>query len=122
MIRCGVDAVSLDVFRTRLERSTNDWVSRFMTEGEVAETRGSLESIAARWAAKEAAMKALGIGIGQIDPTDIEVVKMDDVPTLRFHRGAKIRADELGLTDWSLSLSHTKDIAIAFVVAMGSRS
>jgi holo-[acyl-carrier protein] synthase len=93
-----------------------------LTEGEAADTRGLLESIAARWAAKEAAMKALGIGIGQIDPTDIEVVKMDDVPTLRFHRGAKSRADELGLTDWSLSLSHTKDVAIAFVVALGSHS
>lgn len=114
-----MDAVDLLVFRGRLERSTNDWATRFMTEGEAADARGSLESTAARWAAKEAAMKALGIGLGQIDPTDIEVVKIDDVPTLRLHRGAKNRADELGLTDWSLSLSHTPRLAIAFVVAMG---
>lgn len=122
VLRCGVDAVTLAVFQARIDRSRNDWVSRFMTEGEVADARGLLQSIAARWAAKEATMKALGIGIGQVDPTDIEVVKIDDVPTLRLHRGAKVRAEQLGLTDWSLSLSHTQEIAIAFVVAMGSRS
>jgi holo-[acyl-carrier protein] synthase len=64
-------------------------------------------------------VKALGSGIGPVDLLDIEVVKVDEVPTLVFHRSAKESAKSLGLSTWSLSLTHEDEWAIAFVVAIG---
>ncbi len=67
-------------------------------------------------------MKALGRGIGAVDPRDIEVNVVDEIPTVVLHRGATARASELGLTEWSLSVSHTDNYTVAFVVATGGAS
>lgn len=78
-----------------------------------------MDSLAARWAAKEATMKVLGIGIGRLDPTDIEVVSENHRPRLRLHRNAAKEAYSLGLSKWSVSLTHEAGWAMAFVVAIG---
>jgi holo-[acyl-carrier protein] synthase len=119
VVRTGVDLSSVSALERRATLAHNDFIGRYWTEGERAESNGKFSKLAARWAAKEAAMKALGWGIGKLDPTDIEVVTIDDVPTLRLHRGAISRAEELGLRHWSLSLSHEGDLAVALVVAIG---
>jgi holo-[acyl-carrier protein] synthase len=119
VIRTGVDLSSVSALERRALRSHNDFICRYWTAGERAESGGQYPKLAARWAAKEAAMKALGWGIGKLDPADIEVVTINDVPTLRLHRGAIGRAEELGLQQWSLSLSHEGDLAVALVVAIG---
>jgi len=122
MLRTGVDIVDHEGFARRDERTKNDWKAAFLTAEELAEVGSSIPRSAGRWAAKEAVMKALGRGIGAVDPRDIEVVVVDDLPTVTLHRGARDRAAELGLTDWSLSVSHTDNYTVAFVVAAGGTS
>lgn len=75
--------------------------------------------LGARWAAKEAAMKALGRGIGAIALLDIEVrTRSDGAPSLELSGSAMERAQELGITDWSVALSHEGGFAVAFVIMM----
>ncbi|WP_298461265.1 holo-ACP synthase [uncultured Cellulomonas sp.] len=70
-----------------------------------------------RWAAKEAAMKALGRGIGSIAPQDVEIQSdSEGGPTLRLTGSAQRRAQELGATSWDVSLSHESGFAVAFVI------
>jgi holo-[acyl-carrier protein] synthase len=79
---------------------------------------GRIASLAARFAAKEAASKALGCGIGDVSWLDIEV-RSDEkkAPYLVLHGEGERLAKELGLLTWSVSLSHTESQATAFVVA-----
>jgi holo-[acyl-carrier protein] synthase len=119
ILRSGVDLVNVPALRSQIELSSTDFIARFLTTSERTAIGGNMASIAARWAAKEATLKALGTGIGPVDLLDIEVVKVDEVPTLVFRGSAEERANALGLTTWSLSLSHEDEWAIAFVVAMG---
>jgi holo-[acyl-carrier protein] synthase len=93
---------------------------RFFTEGERAYCGSRFAALAARFAAKEAVSKALGTGIGDISWQEIEIINGErGRPELKLHGAAARLADELGLTEWSLSLSHTHEHAIAFVAAMG---
>ncbi len=95
---------------------------RFFTEGERAYSAGRPATLAARFAAKEAVAKALGTGIGDVRWLDIEVVVLPgdrNRPELVLHGAAADLSTKLGLTQWSLSLSHTHEHAIAFVVALG---
>lgn len=79
------------------------------------------ERYAARFAAKESVAKALGTGIGRIGWRDIEIdMNADGAPVLRLYRAAAAKSVELGLTDWSISLTHTKEYGAAVAVAIGS--
>ena len=76
--------------------------------------------LAARFAAKEAVSKALGTGMGIVRPIDMEVVRDENrAPHLHLHGEALRVAERLGLNTWSISLSHSDQYAVAFVVAMG---
>ncbi len=80
----------------------------------------SIPSLAARFAAKEAVAKALGCGIGEVRWQEIEILRDDArAPVLYLHGAAETLAAALGLTTWSLSISHTQSQAVAFVVALG---
>ncbi len=85
--------------------------------------RGRVQEMAVRFAAKEAVSKALGVGVRVLSRDgiyfrDVEVVPdMRGKPRVMLHGRAAARAQELGLTEWAISLSHERDIAIAFVVA-----
>jgi holo-[acyl-carrier protein] synthase len=80
--------------------------------------------LAARFAAKEAVAKALGVGLRIMAHDGIhwrDVETLPDArgkPTLRLHGRAAARAAALGLSEWSISLSHGRDVAVAFVVAL----
>ena len=116
----GVDLVDIDRIRRAVERHGERFVGRIFTQTERHECRGRFESLAARFAAKEATAKALGCGIGVVGWLDIEV-KGDEnrAPHLYLHGEARKLAEKLGLSNWSVSLSHTETQAIAFVVVMG---
>ena len=85
----------------------------------VGRGRAYAQSFAARFAAKEAVMKALGHGFmgGKIGWTEIEVTHQEERPTVVLHAAARERAAALGITDWHLSLSHSLTHAIAYVIA-----
>ena len=79
-----------------------------------------MKSLAARFGAKEAAMKALGAGLGAFRFREVEVVRAESgAPSLALHGAAAALAAERGVTAWQLSLTHTDSTAMAVVLALG---
>lgn len=116
----GVDLVEIERFQAAVQRHGERFLRRVFTEQELDEVGHNIASLAARFAAKEAVSKALGTGIGPIAWREIEVLRGEArKPLLFLHGEAARRAESLGLTNWSLSLSHTQNYATAMVVAMG---
>ena len=123
MLTTGVDLVEI----ARIERALNNHGDRFLkrvfTPNEILYCRGRVAEIAARFAAKEAVSKALGVGLRALARDgiywkDVEVTgDRRGKPIVRLFGRAAERAEELGLAEWSVSLTHTKEHAMAFVVA-----
>jgi len=119
-LKTGVDLIEVIRVREVIARHGDQFLRRVFTEAELRTCGGRAESLAARFAAKEAAAKALGRGIGDVGWQDIEVTGDENkAPHLVLHGEGKRLAGELGLHSWSLSMSHTHEHAIAFVVGMG---
>ncbi len=118
----GIDAVDVARFRRVLAR-TPSLRSRLFTAGELAyadQVSDPTERLAARFAAKEAAMKALGRGIGAVRFADVEVAREGSGrPHLVLHGSALTRAVELGVVAVHVSLTHTATVAEAVVVLDG---
>ncbi len=125
IVGVGVDAVDVARFRRVLARRPG-LADRCFTASERSDAAASTDlaqGLAARFAAKEAVMKALGSGIGSFALTDVEVRRTGgrgaaaNAPSLVLHRGAAERAGTRGAGRLHLSLTHTDTVAIAFVVA-----
>ena len=113
----GVDIIEISRVRQVLERYGRRFLERVYTPGEIAYCRGRPPNLAARFAAKEATMKALGTGVRGVSWKDIEVVRHESgAPSVKLHGRAERRAQRLGVREISLSLSHSREYAIAFVV------
>jgi len=121
LLRSGVDLIEIDRIESSIARYGDRFTRRVYTEGEIAYCAGRATSLAARFAAKEAVSKLLGVGIQHregVDWREIEIVSADNGdPSVRLHGKAQRRAHEMGLNEIALSFSHTHDHAIAFVVA-----
>ena len=120
LVGVGIDAVDLDRFRAVLgRRSRLAW--RLFTPGELeyaALAPDPVPRLATRFAANEAVMKALGVGLWSFRLTDVEVVRDGlDAPTLALHDGAADLAAVRGVARWHLSLTHTDTVALAVAVA-----
>lgn len=115
----GVDIVELNRLPELRAGIRERFIHRVFTPREQACLGDNLNAYTLRFAAKEAVSKALGTGIGQVKWQDIEVLSLPSgAPTLELHGAAKARAESLGITGWSLSLSDSRSEAIAFVVAI----
>jgi holo-[acyl-carrier protein] synthase len=123
IIGVGVDAVEIDRFRRSLER-TPSMKTRLFTQEELEYVEPHDDpsaSLAARFAAREAVMKAMGVGLGAFEFHDVWVQRADSGrPTLAVTGRAEQIANELGVTDWHLSITHTDTTAIAYVIAVRS--
>ncbi|BAM01579.1 MULTISPECIES: holo-ACP synthase [Caldilinea] len=122
MLRTGVDIIEIERVRAAIDAHGERFLRRVYTEAELACCGDRVESLAARFAAKEAVAKALGIGVWRegVGWTDIEVLRNEcGAPVLHLHGAAAALAAEQGLVTWSLSLSHHRTQAVAFVIAMG---
>jgi holo-[acyl-carrier protein] synthase len=124
IVGVGVDLVSVPRFARVLERRGEAALARFFTPAEVARCRASRspdESLAARFAAKEAFFKALGTGAGTGGRFhEVEVVSAPSgAPSLRLHGRAAEAAAERGVARTHLSLTHAGESAAAFVVLEG---
>jgi holo-[acyl-carrier protein] synthase len=121
VIGVGLDAVDVERMRALLTRRPGI-VDRLFTEGERDYARAApdpSERLAARFAAKEAVMKALGVGLGAFAFADVEVVRDEaGAPSLRLAGGAAALAAERGVTGWRLSLTHTASVAEAVAIAL----
>ena len=119
-LRSGVDLLEISRLQKAVERHGERFLARIFTTAERELCAGNPASLAVRFTAKEAVSKALGTGLGDIAWTDIEILREDSgAPSLRLHGKARSLAGKLNLVEWSLSLSHTHDYAIAVVVASG---
>ncbi|MCE9622254.1 MAG: holo-ACP synthase [Actinomycetia bacterium] len=116
----GVDAVDIERFRTSLTR-TPSMRERLFTAEElayVAPKADPVPSLAARFAAREAVMKAMGLGLGAFGFHDVWVSRaLSGEPSLVVGGKALELAKERGVSTWHLSLTHTDLVAIAYVVA-----
>jgi holo-[acyl-carrier protein] synthase len=122
IIGTGLDATEISRIADTIERYGDRFVRRVYTEGEIAYCRArrdAASSFAARFAAKEAAMKALGTGHSRgVFWTGIEVVRRGGPPQLRFHGGAAVRFESMGATGALLTITHSRELAIAHVLLL----
>jgi len=118
----GIDLVEIDRFRKTLERRPS-LIERIFTERErqyALQRNDPAERFAARFAAKEAALKSMGAGIGAADWHDLEVLRDEDgKPSLNVTGRAASLAADLGITRFELSITHTDSLAQAEVIAIG---
>ena len=119
----GVDLVELDRIRRAVARHGTRFLARIYPPDELARYRDRLPELAARFAAKEAVSKALGVGLSHLSVQGIgwqEVEVLSDPlgkPVVRLLGRAQALAEAQGLGTWAISLSHSRDHALAFVVA-----
>ncbi len=117
----GIDAVDLERFRALLGRRRG-LAGRLFTDAERAYAGAAADPVprlATRFAAKEAVLKALGLGLGAFRFAEVEVVREGlDAPFLVLHGSATARARRAGVSAWHLSLTHTDLVAVAVVVAV----
>lgn len=120
ILRTGIDLVEIE----RLSRLSPEIYRRFLqrvfTDRELADAGESYASLAGRFAVKEAVSKALGTGIGVLGWQQIEVERGPaGEPILHLYGNAQLQAERMGLTTWSVSISHTRTHAVGVAVAMG---
>jgi holo-[acyl-carrier protein] synthase len=122
LISCGIDLVRVSRIEESLAQFGERFLRRIYTDGEVAYARSApaltSERLAARFAAKEAALKALGLAGRGVGWRDIEVVAGEGGPSLRLHGAAALA----GPREIAVSLSHEGDFATAIVVTTGDLS
>lgn len=123
IVGIGIDAAEIDRVRAIIERYGDRFVHRIFTQQEIAYCRRHRDpapSFAARFAAKEAAMKALGTGHSNgVLWRDIEIVRRGGPPHLRLHGGAERRFHELEAVESFLTLTHARELALAHVILTG---
>jgi len=120
MLRSGVDMIEVERIDDAILRYGHRFFERFFTEQELIDANGRTPALAARFAAKEAVAKALGTGIGEVGWLEIEILTGPRrEPILLLHGDALRVSRELGLSRWTVSLSHTHEHAVAVAVAMG---
>ena len=124
IVGTGVDLAEVPRIRASIERFGEKFISRIFTSGEIAYVErkaNKYERYAARFAAKEAGMKAIGTGWRHgVTWKDFEVTNLPTgKPTLRFHGVAAEIANRLGVTNVTLSITHTAELGMAHVILEG---
>lgn len=121
LVGIGIDSVDIERFAAVLARRSSV-AQRVFTDGERAyagRLANPLPALAGRFAAKEAAMKALGVGLGSIDWADVEVMRSDSgEPMLAVTGRAATLAAGKGVGSWLVSITHTDSVASAVVAAV----
>lgn len=122
IVATGMDAIEIERIGEAIRRYGERFIRRVFTEGEIAYCRSKRDwapSFAARFAAKEAAMKALGTGYSRgVYWTGIEVVRRHGPPMLQFHAGAADRFARLGCTGSLVTITHSRQLAIVHVMLL----
>ncbi len=116
----GIDIVRVSRIAGVLQRHPTRFETRVLTDAERAYVRARPETMSGRWAAKEAVSKVLGLGIRGIGWREIEIERRPTgQPTVRLHGGAARRAEDLGIAQIAVSITHEREYAVA--VAFGQR-
>jgi holo-[acyl-carrier protein] synthase len=121
ILRTGVDLVHIHRLVELPEGIKSRFIDRILTGSEKGKSH-TPSSICGIFAAKEAVVKALGCGIGTVGWQDIEIKANDEgTPEVSLYGPAAARAREIGLTTWSVSISHSGDLAVAYTCAIGEK-
>jgi holo-[acyl-carrier protein] synthase len=116
----GIDIIKVERIRRSLARFGSRFSQRVLTPGEQRYVRDRPETMAGRWAAKEAVSKVLGLGVRGIGWREIEIERLPTgQPAVRLHGRAERRASQLGMERIAVSISHEADYAVA--IAFGVR-
>ena len=122
IVGIGTDLVEIERFRLAMQRRAH-LPERLFSDDERAYAfrhHDPAPRLAARFGAKEAVMKALGVGLGAFKLRDVEVVRRrGGAPVVAVYGKAAVLADERGVTVWHLSLTHTDSMAMAVAIAVG---
>ncbi len=117
----GIDIIKVERIRAALARFGPRFSKRVLTEAEQRYVRDRPETMAGRWAAKEAVSKVLGLGVRGIGWRDIEIERMPTgQPAVRLHGRAAARAEQLGMERIAVSITHESEYAVA--IAFGIRT
>jgi phosphopantetheine--protein transferase-like protein len=117
----GIDIIKVARIRDTLARFGRRFSNRVLTVAERRYVRDRPETMAGRWAAKEAVSKVLGLGVRGIGWQDIEVERLPTgQPAVKLHGRAALRAEQLGMGRIALSISHESEYAVA--IAFGIRT
>jgi len=120
VLRTGVDLIEISRIEEVVSRHGKHYLERIYTPAELEQCGKRTESLAGRFAAKEAVAKALGSGIGDVSWKEIEVLGDEqNAPILILHGAAEQMAKGIGLTTWSVSISHSQSHSVALVVMIG---
>tara|TARA_B100001996_G_scaffold109221_1_gene82589 strand:- start:15740 stop:16099 length:360 start_codon:yes stop_codon:yes gene_type:complete len=118
MLLTGIDIIEIHRIKDVCIKYPERFMKKIFTEQEIKYCRGRYPQIAARFASKEAVMKALGTGIRGVPWKSIEVHRArGKAPEILLHGNAKKKAQELGIERIALSISHSRNYAVASVVA-----
>lgn len=118
VVGVGVDVVSVPRMARLVSEGGSAFLDRGWTSEESAEADGDPERLATRWAAKEAVMKCLGLGISDLDPRNIEISSSESgAPSVSLRGSAAERARSLGISKFYVSASHESGWATAIAVA-----
>jgi holo-[acyl-carrier protein] synthase len=117
MYHLGVDIVEIERIEHSVARYGEKFLGRVYTEAELELCRNHVSELATRFAGKEAVMKALGTGTKGVSWRDIEILRNKrNAPMVYLHGRARSRAKRLGITEIAVSLSHSRDYAVASAI------
>jgi len=118
MVCHGIDIIEIYRVRQSIHHSGQSFLNRVFTMAELAGNPG-IPTLAARFAAKEAVMKALGVGMFRINWREIEITEnKEGAPRIKLTGSALRHAKKLGIKSFSLSLSHSRTCAVASVIGI----
>lgn len=118
IICTGIDIIEIDRIQNVLSRYGNRFLNKIFTTDEIQYCRGRSPNLAGRFAAKEATMKALKTGARGVSWKDIEVIRASNgAPSIKLYNRALARSESLGVSSLSISFSHSRDYAVASVIA-----
>ncbi len=120
ILRSGIDTIEISRLEEIRPEIRTRFIQRVFTPKEIFQARDRNDVLSGLFAAKEAVSKALGTGIGIVGWQDIEILHLNSgQPIVNLHGHAEIVANRHGLTNWSVSISHDRNKAIAVAVAIG---
>jgi len=115
----GIDLIEIARIEAAISRHGRHYLERVYTPAELEQSDRRIESLAGRFAAKEAVAKALGCGLGKVTWKEIEILGDEqNAPRLFLHGEAARLAQEQGLTTWSISVSHSQSHAVAVAIGL----
>ena len=122
MINVGIDIIEIERIQNVKIKYPKRFLKKIFTQNEINYCRDRSPKLAARFAAKEAMMKALGTGIRGVGWKDVEVIRnRGQAPQIKLSGRGKKVGESIGLKNTSLSISHSKDYAVACVTIETSK-